>query len=44
MRSWIKIAKERIEILSAAMKQEPDYAERYKELIEKIARKYRIKK
>jgi len=38
-----KIALERIEILKQMMKKKPEFAERYKQLIKKIANKYRIK-
>lgn len=40
---WKKIAGERIEILSLLAKQEPAYSQKYKELIGRIAKKYRIK-
>jgi RNase P subunit RPR2 len=38
-----KIALERIEILKNMIKKKPEFADRYKELIGKIAKKYRIK-
>jgi RNase P subunit RPR2 len=38
-----KIALERIEILQDMIKKKPEFAERYRELIRKIANKYRIK-
>jgi len=38
-----KIARERIEILEKMIEEEPDFAARYKELISKLKRKYRIK-
>ncbi|MFQ6010248.1 MAG: hypothetical protein ACE5J7_03965 [Candidatus Aenigmatarchaeota archaeon] len=38
-----KIAGERIKILKRMIKQEPDFAPRYRELISKIRKKYRIK-
>jgi len=39
-----KIALERIEILNKMIKEKPEFAERYRELIKKIAKKYRIEK
>ncbi len=36
------IAKERIKILQEMIKTNPSYAQRYKELIDKIAKKYRL--
>ena len=39
----IKIAEERIEILKEMIKKKPAFADRYKELIKKIANKYRLK-
>ncbi len=41
--AWKKIAKERIEILSELARQQPAYAKRYKEIIAKISKKYKIK-
>jgi RNase P subunit RPR2 len=38
-----KIAKERIEILEKMMEKKPEFAERYKELIRRIKKKYKIK-
>ncbi len=38
-----RIALERIEILKKMIKKKPEFADRYKELIKKIAKKYRIK-
>jgi RNase P subunit RPR2 len=38
-----KIALERIEILKEMIKKKPEFTERYKELIKKIANKYRLK-
>lgn len=38
----IKIAKERIEILKKMIKKYPKYSKRYKELINKIVKKYRL--
>jgi len=38
-----KIAKERIEILKKMIKKYPEYKNRYKELISKISKKYRLK-
>ncbi|MEM5778405.1 MAG: hypothetical protein QXK49_02135 [Candidatus Aenigmatarchaeota archaeon] len=38
-----KIALERIEILKEMIKKKPEFKERYKELIEKLAKKYRLK-
>lgn len=37
-----KIALERIEILKKMIKKKPAFADRYRELIKKIAKKYRI--
>jgi len=37
-----KIALERIEILKKMIKKKPEFANRYRELIKKIAKKYRI--
>jgi len=37
-----KIALERIEILNKMIKKKPEFADRYRELIKKIAKKYRI--
>jgi len=37
-----KIALERIEILKKMIKKKPKFANRYRELIKKIAKKYRI--
>ena len=39
-----KIALERIEILEKMIKKKPEFADRYKQLIKKIAKKYRIRK
>ena len=38
------IAKERIEILKRMINEEPDFADRYKELIKRISQKYRLEK
>jgi hypothetical protein len=38
-----KIARERIEILEKMIEEEPSFAARYRELISKLKRKYRIK-
>lgn len=40
----VKIAKERIEILKRMIKEEPEFANRYKELIDKLIKKYRLQK
>lgn len=40
----IEIAKERIDILSKMIEKEPDFADRYKELIKKISQKYKLEK
>ena len=37
-----KIAEERIAILERMISEEPDFAHRYRELISRIRRKYRI--
>jgi len=37
-----KIALERIEILKKMIKKKPEFASRYKDLIKKIAKKYRL--
>jgi len=37
-----RIAKERIEILTKMIEKNPDWAKRYKELIKRIAKKYRL--
>jgi len=39
----VKIAEERIEILKEMIKKKPEFADRYKEIIRKIANKYRLK-
>jgi hypothetical protein len=39
----VKIAEERIEILKEMINKKPEYEKRYRELIKKIANKYRIK-
>lgn len=38
-----KIALERIEILKKLIKEKPEFEKRYKELIKRIAKKYRLK-
>jgi hypothetical protein len=38
------IALERIEILEKMIKKKPEFANRYRELIKRIAKKYRIRK
>jgi RNase P subunit RPR2 len=38
-----EIALERIEILKQMIEKKPEFAERYRELIKKIANKYRLK-
>jgi RNase P subunit RPR2 len=37
-----KIAEERIEILGDMIKKKPEFEKRYKELIKRIAKKYRL--
>ncbi|MFH1474013.1 MAG: hypothetical protein ABIE55_03940 [Candidatus Aenigmatarchaeota archaeon] len=37
-----KIAEERIEILEGMVKKKPEFEKRYKELIKRIAKKYRL--
>lgn len=37
-----KIALERIEILKRMIKEKPEFEKRYKELIKRIAKKYRL--
>jgi RNase P subunit RPR2 len=37
-----EIALERIEILKKMIKEKPEFEERYKELIKRIAKKYRL--
>jgi len=39
----VKIAEERIEILKEMIKKKPEFANRYKELIKKIANRYRLR-
>ena len=39
-----EIAKERIAILRKMIEEEPDFADRYKELIKRISQKYRLEK
>ena len=39
-----EIAKERIDILKKMIEKEPDFADRYRELIKRISSKYRLGK
>lgn len=39
-----KIAEERIEILTNMINEYPEFKDRYNELINKIAKKYKVKK
>jgi RNase P subunit RPR2 len=40
----VEIAKERVEILKKMIEKEPDFKERYRELIKRISDKYKLEK